>query len=50
VKGDATNSNANTTDNPNIPEKIKRITNPLGENHLLYISVEIGADHSEIIE
>jgi hypothetical protein len=29
-------------------EKIKRITMPLGENHLLYVTTEIGADHSMI--
>ena len=30
-------------------EKIKRITMPLGENHLLYITTEREADHSNII-
>ena len=30
-------------------EKIKRITMPLGENHLIYITTEREADHSNII-
>ena len=30
-------------------EKIKRITMPLGDNHLLYVTTEIDADHSGII-
>ena len=30
-------------------EKIKRITMPFGDDHLLYITTEIGADHSKII-
>ncbi|MDQ4056961.1 MAG: hypothetical protein M3156_06040 [Thermoproteota archaeon] len=30
-------------------EKIKRITMPLGDNHLLYITTEPEADHSNII-
>jgi hypothetical protein len=30
-------------------EKIKRITMPLGNNHLLYITAEVGADHTKII-
>src|SRR5919197_243023 len=30
-------------------EKIKRITMPLGKNHLLYITTEVQADHSSII-
>jgi hypothetical protein len=30
-------------------EKIKRITMPLGDNHLLYITAEPEADHSNII-
>src|SRR5919206_1162527 len=30
-------------------EKIKRITMPLGENHLVYITTEREADHSNII-
>jgi hypothetical protein len=30
-------------------EKIKRITMPLGDNHLLYVTTEIEADHSKII-
>jgi hypothetical protein len=29
-------------------ERIKRITMPLGENHLLYVTTEIDADHSVI--
>ena len=31
-------------------EKIKRITMPLGDSHLLYITTEPGADHSKIID
>jgi hypothetical protein len=31
-------------------EKIKRITMPLGDKHLLYITTEPAADHSSIIE
>jgi hypothetical protein len=31
-------------------EKIKRITMPLGDSHLLYISTEPEADHSKIID
>jgi hypothetical protein len=31
-------------------EKIKRITMPLGDEHLLYITTEPEADHSKIIE
>jgi hypothetical protein len=31
-------------------EKIKRITMPLDDNHLLYITTEIGADHAKIID
>src|ERR671932_1319921 len=31
-------------------EKIKRITIPLGNEHLLYITTEPEADHSKIIE
>jgi hypothetical protein len=31
-------------------EKIKRITMPLGDEHLLYITTEPEADHSRIIE
>jgi hypothetical protein len=51
VEGEATIPNANTADIPNIfLKKIRRITMPLDENHLLYIAVEIGDDHSEIIE
>ena len=30
-------------------ERIKRITMPLGDNHLLYITTEPQADHSNII-
>jgi hypothetical protein len=30
-------------------EKITRITMPLGDNHLLYITTEVGADHLRII-
>jgi hypothetical protein len=30
-------------------EKIKRITMPLNDNHLLYITTEVDADHSKII-
>jgi hypothetical protein len=30
-------------------EKVKRITMPLGKNHLLYITTEVGADHSSVI-
>ena len=30
-------------------EKIKRITMPLDDNHLLYITTEVGADHSKMI-
>ena len=30
-------------------EKIKRITMPLSDNYLLYITTEVGADHSKII-
>jgi hypothetical protein len=30
-------------------EKIKRITMPLGDNHILYITTEVEADHSGII-
>ena len=31
-------------------EKLKRITMPLGDEHLLYITTEPEADHSKIIE
>jgi hypothetical protein len=31
-------------------EKIKRITMPLGDNRLLYITTEVEADHSKIID
>ena len=30
-------------------EKIKRITMPLGDNHLVYITAEVSADHASII-
>ncbi len=30
-------------------EKVKRITMPLGKNHLLYVTTEVGADHSSVI-
>jgi hypothetical protein len=30
-------------------EKIKRITMPLADNYLLYITTEVEADHSKII-
>ena len=30
-------------------EKVKRITMPLGKNHLLYITTEVQADHNNII-
>ena len=30
-------------------EKIKRITMPLGDNHLLYVTAEVSADHASII-
>jgi hypothetical protein len=30
-------------------EKIKRITMPFGDNHLMYITTEVQADHSKII-
>ena len=30
-------------------EKIKRITMPLGDNHILYVTTEPDADHSNII-
>jgi hypothetical protein len=31
-------------------EKIKRITMPLGNDHLLYITAEVEADHSKVID
>src|SRR5919108_2109303 len=31
-------------------EKIKRITMPFGDNHLLYVTTEVEADHSNIID
>jgi hypothetical protein len=31
-------------------EKIKRITMPLDDEHILYITTEVEADHSKIIE
>jgi hypothetical protein len=30
-------------------EKVKRITMPLGDNHLLYLTTEANADHDKII-
>jgi hypothetical protein len=30
-------------------EKVKRITMPLGKNHLLYVTTEVQADHDSII-
>jgi hypothetical protein len=30
-------------------EKVKRITMPLGENHLLYITTEVECNHSTLI-
>ena len=30
-------------------EKIKRITMPLGDNHVLYVTTEVDADHSVLI-
>jgi hypothetical protein len=30
-------------------EKIKRITFPLGEDHLLLVTTEVDADHNKII-
>jgi len=31
-------------------EKIKRITMPLGDNHILYITTELESDHAGIID
>lgn len=31
-------------------EKVKRITMPLGDNHLLYLTTEVNADHDKIIK
>lgn len=31
-------------------EKIKRITMPLGNDHLLYITAEVGADHTKVLD
>ena len=31
-------------------EKIKRITMPLGENHLVYVTTEVACDHCLLIE
>jgi predicted transcriptional regulator len=31
-------------------EKVKRITMPFDENHLLYITTEVSADHDKIIK
>jgi hypothetical protein len=30
--------------------KIKRITMPLGDNHLLYVTTEVESDHSSLID
>jgi hypothetical protein len=30
-------------------EKIKRITMPLGDRHLLYVTTEVDSDHSGVI-
>jgi hypothetical protein len=30
-------------------EKIKRITMPLGDKHLLYVTTEVDANHSNVI-
>jgi hypothetical protein len=31
-------------------EKIKRITMPLGDDHVLYITTEVDSDHAGIID
>ena len=31
-------------------EKIKRITMPMGDNHILYVTTEVKADHSSLID
>src|SRR6478609_6152777 len=31
-------------------EKIKRITMPLGNSHLLYVTAEVEADHSKVLD
>src|SRR5215510_6314058 len=31
-------------------EKIKRITMPLGDNHLLYLTTAVDADHAKILD
>ena len=31
-------------------EKIKRITMPLDDNHILYVTTEVNADHDKIIK
>jgi hypothetical protein len=31
-------------------EKIKRITMPVGDKHLLYVTTEVEADHSKVID
>lgn len=31
-------------------EKIKRITMPLDDNHLIYVTTDVGADHAKIID
>ena len=32
-----------------LAEKIKRITMPLGDKHLLYVTTEVDANHSNVI-
>ena len=31
-------------------EKVKRITMPLGDNHLLYITTEVECSHTRLID
>lgn len=31
-------------------EKVKRITIPIDDNHLLYVTTEVRADHTKIID
>lgn len=31
-------------------EKVKRITMPLGERHLVYVTTEVKADHARVID
>jgi hypothetical protein len=31
-------------------EKIKRITMPLGDNHVLYMTTEVASDHARIMD